>query len=216
MGRNNGAMAKTPAQRIKKHGSKADVPQHHLPPVLNPTTARTPQKAESNSNLILVAGVVASLVLFWYLHLLTLDQLRQLAGGLAMPDSLPGGFDAAYASQLSSAMDEGARGQLNYVHRTAGTLFPLIFGFTWLLLIGTSVAGKGLRWALWSLPLLFVVVRLWGNAAIDAMLAAGASDPAQVALASGLTVAGWILLVLSLLAGAAAAVLKARRPKVPD
>ena len=69
-------------------------------------------------------------------------------------------------------MDDDARGQLNYVHKTAGTLFPLIFGFTWLLLIGTNVAKKSLRWALWAVPLLFVVVRLWGNVAIDSMLAA--------------------------------------------
>ena len=98
-------------------------------------------------------------------------------------------------------MDDDARGQLNYVHKTAGTLFPLIFGFTWLLLIGTNVARKSLRWALWAVPLLFVVVRLWGNVAIDAVLAAETPDAGQVALASGLTVAGWVLLVLSLLAG---------------
>lgn len=211
MGRDNGAMAKTPAQRIKKHGSKAAVPQHHLPPVVNPSTNRTPRKAENNSNLILIAGVVASLFLFWYLHLLTLDQLRQLTtGGLAMPDSLIGGFDANYIGQLHAAMDDDARGQLNYVHKTAGTLFPLIFGFTWLLLIGTSVARKALRWALWALPLLFVVVRLWANVAIDGVLASATPDAGQVALASGLTVAGWLLLVLSLLAGAAAVLLRKR------
>lgn len=203
-------MAKTPAQRMKKHGSKAVVPQHHLPPVINPTTARTPQKAQNNSNLILIAGVVASLLLFWYLHLLSLDQLTQLSGGLAMPDSLIGGFDPAYVAQLHGAMDGDARGQLNYVHKTAGTLFPLIFGFTWLLLIGTSVARKPLRWALWAIPLLFVVVRLWGNAAIDAMLASATPDAGQVALASGLTVAGWVLLVLSLLGGAAAVATRGR------
>ena len=206
-------MAKTPAQRIKKHGAKAAVPQHHLPPVINPTTSRTPEKAQSNSNLILIAGVVASLFLFWYLHLLTLDQLRQLTGGLAMPDSLIGGFDPAYIGQLRAVMDADALGQLNYVHKTAGTLFPLIFGFTWLLLIGTNVARKAFRWALWALPLLFVVVRLWGNVAIDGVLAAEAPDAGQVALASGLTVAGWVLLVLSLVAGGAAVLLKARSKK---
>ena len=204
-------MAKTPAQRIKKHGSKAAVPQHHLPPVINPTTARSPQKARSNSNLIVIAGVVASLFLFWYVHLLTLDQLRQLSAGLAMPDSQLGGFDTAYVGELHAAMNDDARGQLNYVHKTAGTLFPLIFGFTWLLLIGTNVARKALRWALWALPLLFVVVRLWGNVAIDAALAPGTPDAGQVALASGLTVAGWVLFVLSLLAGAAAVFLGKKR-----
>lgn len=204
-------MAKTPAQRIKKHGDKAVVPQHHLPPVVNPTTARTPQKAQGNSNLIVVAGVVASLFLFWYLHLLTLDQLTQLTKGLAMPDSLVGGFDPGYIGRLQAAMDGDALGQLNYVHKTAGTLFPLIFGFTWLLLIGTNVARKGLRWALWALPMLFVVVRLWGNVAVDAMMASEGPDAGQVALASGLTVAGWVLLVLSLLAGAAAVFLNSRK-----
>ncbi|MBT2248944.1 hypothetical protein JHV56_09565 [Arthrobacter sp. BHU FT2] len=206
-------MAKTPAQRIKKHGAKAAVPQHHLPPVLNPTTSRTPEKAQSNSNLILIAGVVASLFLFWYLHLLALDQLTQLTAGRPMPDSLVGGFDSAYISELRGAMDEDARGQLNYVHKTAGTLFPLIFGFTWLLLIGTNVARKALRWVLWALPLLFVVVRLWANVAVDGVLAAEAPDAGQVALASGLTVAGWVLLVLSLIAGAAAVVMGTRNRK---
>lgn len=205
-------MAKTPAQRIKKHGSKAAVQQQHLLPVINPTTARSPQKASNNSNLILIAGVVASLFLFWYVHLLTLDQLRQLSGGLAMPDALVGGFDAGYVGQLRSAMDDDARGQLNYVHKTAGTLFPLIFGFTWLLLIGTNVARKSLRWVLWAIPLLFVVARLWANVTIDAVLASEAPDAGQVALASGLTVAGWALLVASLLAGAAAVFL-GRKPR---
>ncbi len=197
-------MAKTPAQRIKKHGANAAVPQHHLPSVINPTTDRTPQKAQSNSNLIVIAGVVASLFLFWYLHLLALNQLTQLSGGLAMPDSLVGGFDQGFVEQLRAAMDADALGQLSYVHKTAGMLFPLIFGFTWLLLIGTNVAQKSLRWALWSLPLLFAAVRLWGNTAIDAMMSAGTLDGGQVALASGLTVAGWALLALSLVAGGAA------------
>ena len=197
-------MAKTPAQRLKKHGANAALPQHQLPPVINPSTSRTPQKAQSNGNLILIAGVVASLFLFWYLHLLTLNQLTQLSGGLPMPDSLIGGFDQGFVDQLGTAMDNDARGQLNYVHKTAGTLFPLIFGFTWLLLIGVNVARKPLRWAFWALPLLFAVVRLWGNAAIDGMMSAGTLDGGQVALASGLTVAGWVLLLLNLLAGGAA------------
>lgn len=201
-------MAKTPAQRIKKHGSKAAVPQHSLPPVINPSTSRSPQTAQNNTNLILIAGVVASLFLFWYLHFLVLNQMTQLTHGLAMPDSLVGGFDTSYVGQLNAVMDGDARGQLNYVHKTAGTLFPLIFGFTWLLLIGTNVARKSLRWALWAVTLVFVVVRLWGNVAIDAALASETADAGQVALASALTVAGWVLFVLSLLVGASAVFLR--------
>jgi hypothetical protein len=206
-------MAKTPAQRIKKHGARAAVPQYELPPVINPGTNRSPARAQNNANLIVIAGVVASLFLFWYLHLLTLNQLTQLSGGLAMPDSLVGGFDTGYIEQLRRALDGDARGQLNYVHKTAGTLFPLIFAFTWLLLIGTNVARKALRWAMWALPLLFVVVRLWGNVAIDSMIGAVNLDAGQVALASGLTVAGWVLFVASLLAGGAAVFMGRRSSK---
>ncbi|MFS0718891.1 hypothetical protein ABC337_17885 [Arthrobacter sp. 1P04PC] len=200
-------MAKTPAQRIRKHGAKAAVPEHQLPPVIS---SRTPQRAQSNSNLIVIAGVVASLFLFWYVHLLTLNQMTQLSNGLAMPDSLIGGFPADYAAQLRAVMDDDARGQLSYVHKTAGTLFPLIFGLSWVMLIGTNVAKKGLRWALWALPLLFAGVRLWGNAAIDAALAPAVPDAGAVALASALTVAGWVLLLLSLLVGGAAVFLGRR------
>ncbi|MCE3292814.1 MAG: hypothetical protein K0Q84_1751 [Arthrobacter sp.] len=189
------------------------VPEHHLPPVINPTTTRSPRKAQSNGNLIVIAGVVASLFLFWYLHLLTLNQLTQLSGGLPMPDSLVGGFDQGFVEQLRRVLTGDALGQLNYVHKTAGTLFPLIFGFTWLLLIGSNVAAKPLRWALWSLPLLFVAARLWGNVAIDAMMSAPTLQPGQVALASALTVVGWVLLVLSLLAGGTAVLLGRRSSK---
>lgn len=197
-------MAKTPAQRIKKHGSKAVVPDHSLPPVINSTTQRTPHKAQSNSKLIVIAGVVVSLFLFWYLHLLTLNQMTQLSDGLAMPDSLIGGFSQDYVAQLRGTMDESDRGQLNYIHKTAGTLFPLIFGFSWLLLIGTNVARKSLRWAMWAAPLLFAVAHLWANVAIDSMLAAETPDAGSVALASGLTIASWVLFLISLLVGVAA------------
>ena len=205
-------MAKTPAQRIKKHGANAAVPQHQLPPVINPSTSRTPQKAQSNSNLILIAGVVASLFLFWYLHLLTLNQLTQLAAAWPCRTPWSAASTRASWSSCARAMDEDARGQLNYIHKTAGTLFPLIFGFTWLLLIGTNVARKSLRWALWAVPLLFAAVRLWGNAAIDSMMSADTLDAGQVALASGLTVAGWVLLVLSLVVGGAAVFLGRKPP----
>jgi hypothetical protein len=66
---------------------------------------------------------------------------------------------------------------------------------------------------MWALPLLFVVVRLWGNVAIDSMIGAVNLDAGQVALASGLTVAGWVLFVASLLAGGAAVFMGRRSSK---
>ncbi|MEO5316041.1 hypothetical protein PV772_18320 [Pseudarthrobacter sp. CC12] len=201
-------MSKTPAQRIKKHGSKASFPQHQLPPVITPTAGNPSKKTQNNGNVILIAGVAASLFLFWYLHLLTLNQMTQLSGGLAMPDSLMGGFSVDYVGDLRARMNEDALGQLSYIHKTAGTLFPIIFGFSWLLLIGTNVANRVLRGLLGALLLLFIIIRLSANVAVDTALAAQSLEPGTVVLASALTVAGWVLLLLSVTAGGAAVVLR--------
>lgn len=190
-------MAKTPAQRAAKHGTAATPP---VAPVINTSTQRTPAKAQGNANLILIAGSVASLFLFAYLHLMTLNQMTDLSNGLAMPQSFVFGFDVAHVEALRAAMDADALGQLNYVGKTAGTLFPLIFAITALTLIAANVANKKLRWSLWVLPLAFAAISLWANAAVDSMLGAETLDTGAVSLASGLVTATWLLLIASLLA----------------
>ncbi|WP_104168734.1 hypothetical protein [Arthrobacter sp. SX1312] len=184
-------MARTRAQIARKHSTGASAA---------PEVPRA-DRQRSNGSLVLIAAAVASLFLFWYFHLLTLGQMTQLSGGLAMPDMMIGGYDAGYVERLRGSMDDDARGQLSYLHRTAGTLFPLIFAFAWLLLVQLNVGRRWLRWLLWSPVILFVVVDLWENIAIDAVLAE--ASPGAVALASTLTVMRWVLLGLSLVAGAA-------------
>jgi hypothetical protein len=158
---------------------------------------------------VLIAAAAASLLLFWYFHLLTLGQMTQLSGGLTMPDMMVGGYDTGYVQRLHEEMDDAARGQLSYLHRTAGTLFPLIFAFAWLLLVQLNAGRRWLRWVLWSPVILFVVVDLWENVAIDTVLAQASADPGAVALAATLTVLRWVLLALSLVAGAVAVFLPA-------
>ncbi|WP_299168329.1 hypothetical protein [uncultured Arthrobacter sp.] len=190
-------MGKTKAQIARKHGpAAAGVP-------LSP--ADRPAPPRHNGNLILIPAVAAALFLFWYFHLLTLSQMTQLSGGLSMPDMLFGGYNAAYVDQLRAAMDTAALGQLSYVHKTAGTLFPLLFGLAWLLLVQLNVSRRWLRWLLWSPVLLFVVVDLWENVAIDSVLSG--PDAGSVALASALTVARWVLFALSCAAGLIAVLL---------
>jgi hypothetical protein len=190
-------MGKTKAQIARKHGpAAAGIP-------LSPSDQPAPPR--HNGNLILIPAVAAALFLFWYFHLLTLSQMTQLSAGLSMPDMLFGGYDATYIDRLRSAMDPAALGQLSYVHKTAGTLFPLLFGLAWLLLVQLNVSRRWLRWALWSPALLFVVVDLWENVAIDSALSA--SDAGAVALASALTVTRWVLFAASCAAGLLAVLL---------
>jgi hypothetical protein len=188
-------VAKTRAQINRKHAAGATAAVPSTPP----PEGRAERK--DNGSLILIAAAVASLFLFWYFHLLTLGQMTQLSDGLAMPDMRLGGYDVGSVERLRGAMDDDARGQLSYLHKTAGTLFPLIFAFAWLLLVQLHVGRRRLRWLLWSPVILFVVVDLWENIAIDAMLAQ-APDAGAVALASTLTVLRWVLLAGSLGAGA--------------
>ncbi|MBG6180858.1 hypothetical protein [Arthrobacter sp. CAN_A1] len=191
-------MSKTRAQIARKHGTAAaGIPQ------------TTPAAPRSNGNMVLIAAAVTAVLLFGYYHLLSLGQMSQLADGLTMPDMMFGGYGAGYVADLQAAMDDDALSQLSYLHKTAGTLFPLIFGIAWLLLIQLNVDRRWLRWVLWTPPLLFAVVDLWENVAIDSLLAAGAPDGGQVALASALTVARWALLGLSCVAGLLAVLLPA-------
>ncbi|MFQ4147599.1 hypothetical protein AAGW05_02700 [Arthrobacter sp. LAPM80] len=188
-------MAKTPAQRAAKHGNTATPP---TTPALNTSTQRSPQKAQGNANMLLIAGSVATLFLFGYLHLLTLNQMTDLSNGLAMPDSMIFGFDVSQVEALRTAMDSDALGQLQFVHKTAGMLFPLVFGIVSLTVIAMNVAKKSLRRMMWVVPVLFAVVQLWTNVAIDTMLGAKILDLGAVSLASTLVSLSWLLLVLSL------------------
>ncbi|MSR98621.1 hypothetical protein FYJ28_07245 [Arthrobacter sp. BL-252-APC-1A] len=207
-------MGKTPAQRAAKHGDKAQLPAGAQVPA-NPTTQRTPQQAKTNANLVVIAAAATALFMFWYYHLLVLDQMTQLSGGLAMPDSLIGGYDMEYLAALRSALDADALGQLSYVHKTAGTLFPLIFGFAWLLIIGLNTRRRSLRWVLWAFPILFVIADLWENVAIDGVLGSAELAAGDAGLASILTVARWVLLGLSLVASVFA-VFSARPGRPPE
>ena len=203
-------MGKTPAQRAAKHGENAALPPH----LANQMTPRSPQQAKSNANLILIAAVATTLFMFFYLHLMVLNQMTQLADGMSMPDSLVGGYSMEYLNDLRSVMDEDALGQLSYVHKTAGTIFPLMFGFTWLLIIGLNARGRVKRWVLWAAPILFVIVDLWENVVIDAALGSQTLNSGDAALASALTLTRWVLFALSLLASAVA-VFSKRGPQAP-
>jgi len=204
-------MSKTPAQRARKHGPNAAPASGRL----SSTGARSgaadrpgpdqqpgAQRPEGNPQIIVIAGIGASVFLLGYSVLLVLPALRDLAGGLAMPDTLVGGYSTEYLQQVRSAFGADGAGQYNFWHKTADTIFPLLFALGWMLLIGTQLRRGLLRWLCWAPVLLYVAADLAENLAIDAALA---SDPVGGAgLASFLTVAKSVLFVLSLAAGAAA------------
>ena len=178
-------MSKTPAQRAKKHGAAAAPASAQSTGAAQPAipgSTRSPQRAAGNANLIVIAGAVASAFLFGYSFLLVMPQFAQLTGGLGLPDTLIGGYTTEYAQQLRTAFGADGAGQYNYWHKTADTIFPLLFGFTWLILLGQQIRRGLWRWLAWAVVVLYVAADLGENVAVDAMLA---TDPVGDALAAG-------------------------------
>ncbi|MFD1212560.1 hypothetical protein ACFQ36_10985 [Arthrobacter sp. GCM10027362] len=214
-------MSKTPAQRARKHGQNAagakgapsstGAGSRAAGPGGRPGSQAGAERPDGNPNLIIIAGIGASAFLFGYSSLLVLPQFQQLSGGLAMPDTLIGGYSTEYLQQVRSAFGADGAGQYNFWHKTADTIFPLLFALSWMLLIGSQLARGPVRWLCWTPVLLYVVADLGENLAIDAALA---TDPVGGAgLASFLTVSKSVLFLLSLAAGAVAVILKRRALK---
>lgn len=189
-------MAKTPAQRAAKHGNSAVQPQSIQTPE-EATFIRVQERKEGNPALILIAAAVASLFLFWYLHILVLNQMKDIAGGLTMPDNMFFGFTFDQVEALRSAMNSDANGQLQFVHKTAGTLFPLVTALTVVLIIGLKVLEKRVSRLLWIVPIAFAICHIAANICIDNMLDAKTLDAGLVTAASWLVTASWLLLVAS-------------------
>ncbi|MEO9249137.1 hypothetical protein ABDK96_15745 [Citricoccus nitrophenolicus] len=141
---------------------------------------------------MLVAALLGTTVfMFVYLHILVLQQMTQLTGGLAMPDSLFF-YDSAYLTTLDAAMDEAAHGQLNWVHKTAGVIFPVTAGLSVAAVAAWCLPRGWGRWASYAAGLVFVVVDIVENMLIESALRAGGEG---TGLASAFTSVRWVLLV---------------------
>ncbi|MEV4902553.1 hypothetical protein AB0K08_14575 [Citricoccus sp. NPDC055426] len=146
---------------------------------------------QGSPGMLIIALLGVTLFMFFYLHVIALPQMSALSGGLPMPDHRFS-YGAADLAELDSAMDAAAHGQLNWVHKTAGVIFPL---FVFACVSGVAAwslpRGAG-RWASYAAGALFAVVDITENLLIEAALDAGGEG---AELASAFTSARWILLV---------------------
>ncbi|WP_159614056.1 hypothetical protein [Glutamicibacter sp. JC586] len=166
----------------------------------NPVAARVArngsQENKSNPMLLISVGLVVCLALFVYYHVLTMVQMKDLSDSLSMPDQRVFGYTVADIEALRSAMNADAIGQLNYLHKTAGFLFPMFTAVFSMLLFIRWIPNRQRRWLAWLAPLGFAVIDIWENFAIDALFT-GELSPGLVALASILTTIRWALLIIT-------------------
>jgi len=179
-----------PAQFKDQHVSSSDAA------VRRSTAATSSQENKSNPMILISVGLIVCLALFAYYHLLTMVQMKDLSDALPMPDQRVFGYTVADVEALRSAMDSDGVGQLNYLHKTAGFLFPMFTAVFSMLLFIRWIPNRQTRWLAWLAPLGFAVVDIWENFAIDALFSHDLSAGA-VLLASILTTVRWALLVIT-------------------
>ncbi|WP_261624962.1 hypothetical protein [Nesterenkonia marinintestina] len=150
----------------------------------------------SNPRLLVYALVLVTLFLFAYLHLFAMPQMTYFAGGFSMPGARLGGFDVEDVERLRSVMDDDARGQLTFLHRTAGILFPVSAFLSAWASAGLLMRGKVLRWLVLAAAAVFMVVDIVKTFMIDHILGSAELSESAVATASSLTVVSWVLLVV--------------------
>ncbi|WP_334122774.1 hypothetical protein [Glutamicibacter sp.] len=161
-----------------------------------PTGKTVPQENKSNPMILISVGLVVCVALFAYYHLLTMVQMKDLSDSLAMPDQRIFGYTTSDIEALRAAMDSDAVGQLNYLHKTAGFLFPMFTAVFTMLLFIRWIPSRRSRWLAWLAPIGFAVTDIWENFAIDALFTHDLSAGA-VLLASILTTIRWALLIIT-------------------
>ncbi|WP_345472848.1 hypothetical protein QMQ05_02880 [Glutamicibacter ectropisis] len=146
--------------------------------------------------ILISVGLIVCLALFAYYHLLTMVQMKDLSDSLSMPDQRIFGYTMADIEALRATMDSDAVGQLNYLHKTAGFLFPMFTAVFTMLLFIRWIPNRRTRWLAWLAPIGFAVTDIWENFAIDALFTHDLSAGA-VLLASILTTIRWALLLIT-------------------
>lgn len=148
---------------------------------------------EGSPGMLIAALVGTTLFMGFYYHGLVLNQMTQLSDGITMLDHRFT-YSVADVEALAATLNNAAMGQLNWIHKTAGVIFPIFVALSVWVTTLWAQSSRALRWASGIVGVVFVVVDIWENIAIETALI----DPtsATVALASALTSARWVLLAV--------------------
>ncbi|OAV60155.1 hypothetical protein [Enteractinococcus helveticum] len=158
------------------------------------TDIRQAGHQEGSPGILVFAILAVTVFIGFYYHILALQGMEQLTGGLSMLDHRMSGFDLAEVEQLGERMDDEAMRQYNWIHITAGRIFPIMLGLS---LIAVALWTLKTTWARWSAIIVavgYAGLEIWAATAREQAL--NDITQANVTLASSLTIAQWLLLFL--------------------
>lgn len=147
---------------------------------------------EGSPGILVFAVLAVTAFIAFYYHILALQGMEQLTGGVSMLDHRLGGFDVAEVEQLSERMDDAAMGQYNFVHITAGRIFPIMMALSVIVVAVWTMRSKLAKWTAVIIGVGYAALEIW--AAITRETALLDTTEANVALASSLTIVQWLVL----------------------
>lgn len=157
--------------------------------------ARPAPQEQGSPRILVYVLLVVTAFMGLYLHAYAMPQLTYFANGLSMPDTRITGFSAADILALQTAFEDDGAGQLNFLHKTAGIVFPVAFVLATWATMGL-LARRPWRWLVVAAAAVFASVDITKGFLIDAVLEQNPPSEAMVQLASILTQVSWVLLVV--------------------
>ena len=109
-------MARRRAKDYEKNQPDKRKPKAERPRLTKAQVKEDLQRAnqqEGSPGILVFAVLVVTAFIAFYYHILALQGMEQLTGGMSMLDHRLGGFDVADVERLAERMDDDAMGQYN-------------------------------------------------------------------------------------------------------
>lgn len=149
---------------------------------------------EGNPGILVFAVLAVTAFMAFYYHILALQGMEQLTGDMSMLDHRLAGFDVADVKRLAERMDDDAMGQYNWIHITAGRIFPIMMALSVIVVGVWTLRSKLAKWSAVVVGVGYAVLDIWAASTRETALLE--PTEANITLASSLTVAQWLLLAL--------------------
>lgn len=147
---------------------------------------------EGSPGILVFAILAVTAFIAFYYHILALQGMEQLTGGVSMLDHRLSGFAVDDVERLADRMDSDALGQYNWVHITAGRIFPVMMGLSLIAVSLWTLRSKAAKWAALVVAVGYAALEMWASMVREVALTD--ITEANVQLASSLTIAQWLVM----------------------
>jgi len=172
--------------------SKPDRPRYTLAQAKE--DIRQANRQEGNPGILVFAVLAVTAFIAFYYHILALQGMEQLTGGMSMLDHRLAGFTVSDVERLAERMDGDVMGQYNWIHITAGRIFPIMMALSVITVGLWTLRTKLAKWAAVMIGIGYAALEMWASFTRERALLD--VTEANVSLASSLTIAQWLLLML--------------------